>query len=813
MQIESQAIIKFLIGFVFFTHIAVAHGQKPNERLLHDHWTASWITHPDESTVEYGVFNFRKELVLDQVPEQFVVNLSADNRYKFFVNGKEVCYGPARGDLAHWYYETIDIAPYLRQGRNILAAVVWNFSIHRPWAQFSLQTAFVLQGNSSHEEKANTDNTWQVTKNLAYSPITDFSHLQTFIVVGPGEKLDASLYPWGWQDTEHDMAGWKQARQIVHPKPRGIGTDIDWVMTPRDIPLMENKPERLAALRRSNGIDHDASGIMFGAETVIPAGGRVSLLFDNGVLTKGYPVLKVSGGSGSEIRLTYAEALYAIDRDHPDLNRGKKHRDSIDGMEIRGVYDIFIPDGGDKRQYSPLWYRAFRYLQLDITTGNEPLVINDLYPIYAAYPFDEVARFESSSTLYDRIWEVGWRTARLCAQETYYDCPYYEQLQYVGDTRIQALVSLYVSGDDRLMRKALRLFDVSRIHEGITHSRYPSYSPQFIPPYSLFWINMVHDYYMFREDPGFIKGFLPGIAGIIEWHNRYLDHDTGMLGAVPYWNFVDWTEQWPWDNSLRIGGVPEGGITGNSSILTLQYAYALNEASALMAFAGDDLLASAYKDLANDLNKAVMKHAWSAHHGLIAETPDKTSFSQHANIMGVMSGALTGDQAREVIHKVINDKSLIQATMYFRFYLFLAMELTGYAGILADQLYQWEDMLAIGLTTFAEKPEPTRSDCHAWSASPLYFFLATMAGIKPAEPGFKSVVIEPNPGSLERFDATMPHPNGMIKINASNTHLPHQAEFTISLPDGLSGIFKWDGKVIHLEPGEQKIIASQMKYP
>jgi hypothetical protein len=50
-----------------------------------------------------------------------------------------------------------------------------------------------------------------------------------------------------------------------------------------------------------------------------------------------------------------------------------------------------------------------------------------------------------------KIFEIGWRTARLCAMETYMDCPYYEQLQYIGDARIQALISLFNSGDEELL--------------------------------------------------------------------------------------------------------------------------------------------------------------------------------------------------------------------------------------------------------------------------------------------------------------------------------------------------------------------------
>lgn len=807
-----NASIFLIFTIVFLTHLSGTSSAlptlvvaQPAKHLLDDHWTAWWIAHPTESAVDYGIFHFRKDIIIESLPSVFVVNLSADNRYKFFVNGTEVCFGPARGDLAHWYFETIDIAPFLKAGKNTLAAVVWNFSLHRPWAQLSLQTAFVLQGNSSLEEIANTNSSWKVIRNLAYKPITNFSHLQTFIVVGPGDHVDADSYPWGWKDADYNTEKWSNARQIVNPKPRGIGTDIDWVMTPRNIPLMENKTERLFTLRRSQGSVSDAGGIIAGNTVTIPANSKVSLLFDHGHLTKGYPSLSVSDGAGSTIRLTYAEALYSALDDHPDLNVRKMHRDKVDGMEIRGTFDEFLPDGGSRRTFSPLWYRTFRYLQMEISTAQEPLQIHDLYNIYSAYPFEENASFETAEPLFDKIWEVGWRTSRMCAQETYYDCPYYEQLQYAGDTRIQALVSLYVSGDDRLMRKALHMFDVSRIHEGITYSRYPTFGPQFIPPYSLVWINMVHDFMMHRDDPEFVRGFIPGITSIVEWHSRYIDTETGMLGKVPYWNFVDWADEWPWDTNLRIGGVPSGGMDGNSSILTLQFAYTLKEAAALMAFAGKHSLAEEYYSMAQSLNTAVMENTWSTEKKLIADTPNKTVFSQHANIMAILSGALENEVAADVMEKILNDTTLIQATMYFRFYLFLAMQQTGHMHLLSDQLYQWKDMLDLGLTTFAEKPEPTRSDCHAWSASPLYFFLSAMAGIKPAEPGFKSVVIAPEPGALKGFNAVVPHPNGMISVHALKLDTPAHSDFSITLPETINGTFVWNGTVYNLTAGQNVI--------
>ncbi len=89
------------------------------------------------------------------------------------------------------------------------------------------------------------------------------------------------------------------------------------------------------------------------------------------------------------------------------------------------------------------------------------------------------------------------------------DRPHSEQLQYVGDTRIQALVSIYMSGDARLARSAIEQLDASRTAEGATFSRAPSWLPQYIPPFSLFWIAMVHDCWRYVGDEEFVPRCRP----------------------------------------------------------------------------------------------------------------------------------------------------------------------------------------------------------------------------------------------------------------------------------------------------------------
>ena len=233
---------------------------------------------------------------------------------------------------------------------------------------------------------------------------------------------------------------------------------------------------------------------------IIPENQTVHILFDQSFNTSAFPELTVAGGRGASVKISYAEALF-------DKNMQKGNRNEIEGKELIGNFDLFLPDGEPNRHFRPLTFRTYRYVQFDITTVGQPLTITDFYGIYTGYPFVPKATFSSSDPSLQQLWNVGWRTARLCAGETYFDCPYYEQLQYEGDTRIQALISLYVTGDDRLMRKAILDFYHSRVPEGLTQGRFPSSRLQVIPPYSLFWVSMVYDYWMHRKDDPFVKQF------------------------------------------------------------------------------------------------------------------------------------------------------------------------------------------------------------------------------------------------------------------------------------------------------------------
>ena len=113
-------------------------------------------------------------------------------------------------------------------------------------------------------------------------------------------------------------------------------------------------------------------------------------------------------------------------------------------------------------------------------------------------------------------------------------------------------------------------------------------------------------------------------------------------------------------------------------------------------------------------------------------------------------------------------------------------------------------MLAMGLTTTPEEPDPTRSDSHAWSAHPNYGLLATVLGVRPAAPGFQLVRIAPRLGPLRRADGRVPHPDGVIEVDLIR-HGEAGLNATVALPPGVSGVFEWHGQQRPLQGGRQTL--------
>ncbi len=766
-------------------------------------WKASWISHPTVPLKDVAVLHFRRALTLDKPPASYPVRVSADNRFVLYVNGRRAGDGPARGDLGHWRYEVLDLAPLLKPGANLITATVWNFAIYAPVAQFTDRTAFLLESEATGAAGISTPEGWQVELEAGQQPVPRIANgFYEYMASGTGEQLDAARYDWSWQDPAANGPAWVQAvspmRESIFPSSAqaesALASDSPnfWGLVPDLLPPMEYAPTSPGEPVRA---DLAALKAFPAAATTVPASSHVHLLLDRKALVTAYPLLKISGGQGANIRLTYSEALY-------DKDQKKGDRDEVGDRHSIGISDIVLPDGGAHRTFEPLWWRTWRYLDLDIETGAEPLTLESLTANFTAYPFKERASFHSGDPELDKIWEVSWRTARLDAHETYMDTPYYEQLQYVGDTRVQALISYAVTGDDRLARQALEAFDNSRIPEGITRSRYPTMLPQNIPTFSLLWIGMVRDWWMYRPDPEPARDSLPGTRAVLGWFARYEQPD-GLLRKLPWWSFVDWVGEKQ--------EIPTYSANGESCATTLEYLGALNDAADLEKALGDPVLATRYTKRAAHVRSGIFSQCWDAGKGMLADSPDKNIFSQQSNILAVLYDVAPKERQAPLLEQLTamepgtSPNGMMSASYYFRFYLSRALEHAGLGDTYLRSLDPWRKLLPLHFSTWPEVPGDTRSDSHAWTAHPIYDLLTLVAGVQPATPGFSTVKIEPHLGALPALKAVYPHAAGDILLDYKRQGAGIDA--SITLPGSLAGTFVYNGKSWPLKPGPNHIEA------
>ena len=504
-----------------------------------------------------------------------------------------------------------------------------------------------------------------------------------------------------------------------------------------------------------------------------------------------YPRIELSGGKGSELTIGWAEALHI---DYSSHTKGQ--RDEVEGRTFVALCrDIIKSDGGIQRTFEPLWWRAGRYIELLIETDGEPLTIDTFHLLETRYPVEMQSSFSSSDTLLDKVIPVVLRGLQMCAHETFMDCPYYEQLMYVGNSRLESLTTYVISADDRLPRKSVKMFGLSRLPGGLTQARYPSRDIQVIPPFSLWWIGMVYDYALWRGDRSFVAELLPCMRGILDGFLAHVQSNN-LLKASDGWNFSDWVADWPL-------GVPPEGFDGFSGLLNWHLVYTLGLASRLEEWVGDRLLAQRWHNWREMVAAAIHAAFWNEQRGMFADDLAHKNYSEHTECLALLSGLLAGEQHSRTAKNLLQDTSLTRTTIYFNHYLFETFRLLEQPTAFFNRMALWFDLPAQGFKTTPEQPEPTRSDCHGWGAHPLYHYFASLLGIRPASFGFDSVEIAPMPGYLVSLSGRMVHPRGWIAadLHFENSHVRGD----VSLPSGITGTFRYAGKSLDLEPGLQQI--------
>jgi alpha-L-rhamnosidase len=712
-------------------------------------WPARWISFDPDPRREIGVFAFRRRLKLSKVPKRVEVRVSADQRYKLFVGEVPVAFGPQRGDPLHWPYETVDLAAFLKPGENVVWALVWNFGRLAPMAQHTVRLGFVLDG-----EGFATGKDWEVAPVEAWDFAMMHSDPEPFYIdVGPGEIVDGRRMRDDRLLGLDESLPWRVPHDVSHAEERGaLSGGTPWNLVPRTIPPM------LYRLRETPPDVRDPA-----RDAPLAPGREIDgkLLLDYRELLCAYPRLTVSGPAGTKVRLTYAESLWTPEG-------GKGNRDEVEGKAMRGYQDRLILGDGPLT-FEPLWWRTYRYLQIE---ADAPVRLHRIDAIETGYPYEIESSFEADDPWVRPIWDVSARTARRCAGETYFDCPYYEQLQYAGDTRIQALLHYYLSTDRALARNAVETLGWSLMENGLTQSRYPSRQPQVIPPFSLWWVMMLQDQMLYDE--GADRHRWSAVASTL------LDQWWAVSERNEFWNFADWVPGWRW-------GVPPLG--GRSPIHSLTYTMAILADARADYHDGPDW----YWD-----DRAKYIETFHPRDGILCMDGRDPEPSEHAEALFRICQGLANREPDPWPANALDAAGAARCTYYFSYYKHLAMfgrEDSPYDYV--EELGPWKEMIEQGLTTFAENPEPTRSDCHAWSAHPILGFFQIVAGVTSVAPGWTKARIAPRPGRLRRFDARIAHPRGQLRVAYEDGRL----EIDSPVPAELV----WRGEQASLEPGRTSV--------
>ncbi|MGC9397233.1 MAG: alpha-L-rhamnosidase C-terminal domain-containing protein [Anaerolineae bacterium] len=781
-------------------------------------WPARWIAHPDAAnlpsvTAYRRIFTLQEEVTLQ-------VHVSADERYALYLDGERIGRGPERGDRHHWFFETYTL--HLAAGEHRLVALVWALGEHAPLAQFSVLPGFIL---------ACDDPEWMATLATGVASwetkrLDGFAFFKNNLGFGVGANvdIDGARFAWGFEDGAgdgwieplvgndgisaggYDQHGTLSTAHHLAPATLPEMRAVLWRKgTVRHVAPVAGDPDLLSVPIRSADdlLDEHAAweSVLRGISPLtIPAHTQRRVLIDLDDYVCAYTHLVTSGGAGAVMRVSWAESLYD-DRISAwwDIFRAHKgNRDAVEGKYYCGEGDIFRPDGGAHRIFENLWWKAGRYIEVLVATADEPLVIENLDFLETRYPLEPEARFHASDPRFAQVWPIMVRALQMCSHETYMDCPYYEQLMYVGDTRLEALVTYCLTHDDRLPRKAITLFDVSRFPHGLTQARYPCRSTQLIPPFSLWWCGMVYDYALWRDDADFVCARMPGVRAVVDAFLSYRNAE-GLVEASPGWNYVDWTTDPAWQR-----GVPPDGEGGVNGILNWHFALTLTYAAALEEWLGEPENAARMRRYSETAAQATTAVFWDEERGLFADDLAHEHFSEHAQCLALLSGLVDVVKRARVAEGLLAADDLTRTTIYFSHYLFETYRMLGRVDQFFAHLEEWFVLADLGFKTTPEQPEPSRSDCHAWGAHPIYHSYATVLGIRPAAPGFREVVIRPALDALTAVKATLPHPQGEIAVDLTQPE-PGVLRGTVSLPAGVTGKLILDDAVYPLHGGSQNI--------
>lgn len=698
----------------------------------------------------------RRVIDVDEVPESVVFHVTADTRYRLFVNGRRVLDGPVRGFQHHWFYDSVDVAQFLSPGKNVISALVHNLGtgtfsyIHQNCA------GFILWGKIGAFDLI-TDKQWAVRfcpEHLRYQTRTS---LQT----GWQEFVDARRGDGLWTTLGYDDSHWRTGSQASF---RQVGCAPWHELVSRDIPLLREislRPQVLHSLGSADGLSAvktTTNVVKDYLESIITWNKAVDSTANEWIIAKtneavawcfdlqrevcATTIIKIKGARGGEV----IDCLMAESCNGPaPVILCEESRTQL------GHRYICREGDQDFESFFPWGYRFL------IVSARGPVDLKlSLEVRHVEYPLVRKGCLHSDPPEYQTIYEMCAHTQQVCMTDAYIDCPGREQAMWWGDAHTQFATSQHLGADDRLITRGLRLMAQQTAPNGLTYGLAPTADQMVIlPDFTLRWIETHWQHWWYSGSPELFTENEAAILLALEYFHQQ-SISKGVLGYDSrYWLFLDWSETFK---------------DGYSTLYNLQYLRTLERASEMLTRINSKA-ANRIAGRSCGLREQLSKVFWDEQNALPLDgrdwqwNPVKAS-SLHSRIMAIGLGLwpdyhqkwlqedilpfIRGprpigiDPTSPELSSVESQRAL---TPYFMQYVFEVILEKGYSVEVVDCIRRWwSSMISRGLVTTEEVWDTISgrgSLCHAWSAHPIQFLSNTLLGIHQTAPSWKTVRFAP----------------------------------------------------------------------
>ena len=768
-------------------------------------WNAHWVWAAGDGREKNAYYYFRRDVHLDQVPQDARIFITADTRYLLFINGKRVGRGAPQSKPFYHYYDEYPVGEFLQAGANCIAVICCHLGTLLDTRGGLLAEIVDGQGQTL----AATDESWRVEPANAWQR-------NTFCLTGNRmtpfqEFFDARSVPTGWDQAGFDDVRWAPA--TVLDTPPAYGRCPFSRLVPRDIPHMTETPVRPARINRveeSTDLNCrvDPENLAAGLSVV---GGPLlhTRVVNPEAICTGEGVAVVQG-STDHVGKTYCAAKYspAVVLDFGRILNGFTEIDieAPPGAVMEFAYAERLVDGyvnialecpfadrytatAGRQNFRSFSWRAFRYVKVRFRSCDTPLTVHALRAVETAYPYEDRGGFQSTDETLNAVFRISRDTVRLCSNECLMDTPYREQAQWLGDVAAVTLPAIYACfGDTRLPEKFLRESAGNQLPTGllanVSNGVYHKWASA-IPDYSLWWVIALWRHYLYTGDEHWINRYYPTAQFIT---SAILPHVNarGLVENMPYWVLIDWA---PLDR--------RGECTAFNAI----FYGALEALHSMACLKNDAYTRDLSRSVMTRLHAVFQERLYDPGRGCFADARVNDQWSdvvsEHANFAAIRWGLCDQSTAARIIDRLIENPAIsgvVEAQPFFMPVVLAALDRAGRFDLALSLVRdRWgQRMLAHGATStyeewscngswrFGEFAGFQRTQSHAWSACPASFLVSDLMGLTILEPGCRKVALAPHITPFD-YQAALPTPRGTIRVQCTGGKLRFDIPGTIEV--------------------------------